>query len=79
MPNPYPTALRARAVRAYEDGADRYRDEVAERASEESVAQVAGMRRAAAAARQRRRASCRPRLSGAVAVAQAEAKWEGPA
>ena len=26
MPNPYPTALRERAVRAYEGGADRYRD-----------------------------------------------------
>ena len=26
MPNPYPTALRARAVRAYEDGTDRYTD-----------------------------------------------------
>ena len=26
MPNPYPTALRERAVRAYEDGTDRYTD-----------------------------------------------------
>ena len=26
MPNPYPTALRERAVRAYEGGADRYSD-----------------------------------------------------
>jgi len=26
MPNPYPSALRERAVRAYEDGTDRYTD-----------------------------------------------------
>lgn len=26
MPNPYPTVLRERAVRAYEDGTDRYTD-----------------------------------------------------
>ena len=30
MPNPYPTALRERAVRAYEHGADTYGDVVAQ-------------------------------------------------